>query len=354
MRLGAKLGVTMTGSARLPSPDGVPTAESRRAGGIACLFFGAVFLIGGLLATRALARAWLTDARVYGWSKATATIIDAHLTPPGPTDRYPAVSVRFRYDYAGHSYESDRAVARPSDGYHDAYRWVTEWQPGSTVPCYVDPHAPANAVLRRDGLGWGVSIFVLFVATTSIGGVLAYIGVVALRRKDTGPDATKDKGTWAKRIVIGVVVMVVLALVIPATYFFGVEPLMLFARAKHWRALPCTIVASRVRTDRQSDNNTLMYAADIAFRYQLDGHQYASTNHQFLEHRNSSRADAAGIVARYPLGAQVTCYADPNEPTRALLDRSFPGVVLVGFLVPVIAIAVWWGIVASARRRRAR
>ena len=138
------------------------------------------------------------------------------------------------------------------------------------------------------------------------------------------------------------------------TYFFGVGPLLLFESAAHWRALPCTIVASRIRTDGRGDRTG--YGADMCvFRYRIDERERASSDYQLVEDSNRSNGDAARIVRRYPPGAQATCYVDPRNPDRAVLNRSLPRVTPFGLLPLGFLIALGWGLVASERRRaRAR
>jgi len=136
------------------------------------------------------------------------------------------------------------------------------------------------------------------------------------------------------------------------TYFLGVRSLLLFERATHWRPLPCTVVASRVRAHSQKMRTG--YAAFIVFRYQLDGRERASGNYELVEDTNRSYRDAADIVQRYPPGAQAICYADRRNPDQAVIDRSLPRGTSFALLPFGFLITLSWGLVTSARRRTGR
>ena len=343
----------MTGPPLSPPPDERPTRADTVIGAIVGFCLGAAILVGGLFAAVRMAQSWWAEARVYRWSEGTATIVEAHVLAPTSARRDPFLSVRFRYDYAGRAYESDRVDARASVSDPDADRLVELWQPGSTWPCYVDPHNPQIAVLRRDSLWWGFAVLFPLTFAGAFGGLLLYIAWASLRsRGDPKAAAAVGANAGAKRVVrrVGMTLLVVILLL--TTYFFGVQPLLLFESARHWRERPCTIVASRIRA-RNHEMST-RYSAIIVFRYQLDGRERASGDYQLVEDGNRTNREAADIVRRYPPGAQVICYVDPLKPARAVIDRSLPTGTPFALLPLGFLITLTWGLVTAARRRTRR
>jgi hypothetical protein len=335
-----------------PTPDEPATRAGKLAGAIVAACLGLVFVIGGLFVAGLIVRTWWAQARVYGWSEATATIVEARASAPARDDQDPSLTVRFRYDYAGRGYESDRFAAPSSARDADAYRLASLWQPGSTWPCYVDPRNPQVAVLRRDSLWWGLAVFLPLGVACGIGGLLLYAAWASLRTarepKATAPQTAAP--TRAKRAVGRVAITLFIAALGLMTYVFSVRPLLLFASAAHWREQPCTIVASRVRRSH-SDGRT-GYAVEIVFRYQVDGRAQASGDYDLVANAALSHADAADIVRRYPPGAQATCYVNPRDPTQAVLDRSLPDATPFGLIPFAFLIAVVWGLVVTRRRSR--
>ncbi len=318
-------------------------------GAIVGFCLGAAIVVGGLFIVVLMARSWWAEAKVYGWSEGTATIVEAHVLASPRADRDPFLSVRFRYDFAGRTYESDRVDARSSIRDPDAYRLAELWRPGSTWSCYVDQRDPQVAVLRRDSLWWGFAVLFPLTFAGGLGGLFLYAAWASLR---SGPDpktSTLTANAPAKRVVRRVALTLLFVSLVLTTYFLGLQPLLLFESARHWRERPCTIVASRIRADNRG--NRTGYGPLIVFRYDLDGRERASGDYELVEDDNRSFGDAAAIVQRYPPGAQATCYVDPRDPARAVIDRSLPKVAPFALLPLGFLIMLSWGLVTSARRR---
>ncbi len=339
----------MTGPPLSSPPDEPPTRADTVIGAIVGFCLGAAVVVGGLFMVVLMARSWWAEAKVYGWSEGTATIVEAQVLASPRVDRDPFLSVRFRYDFAGRSYESDRVDARSSIRDPDAYRLAELWQPGSTWPCYVDPRAPQIAVLRRDSLWWGFAVLFPLTFAGAFGGLFLYASWASLR---SGGDPKAAASVGAKRIVKRVALTLLFVILMVTTYLFGVQPLLLFESARHWRERPCTIVASRVHA--RSQERSTRYSALIVFRYQLDGRERLSGDYQLVDDGNRLYREAADIVERYPPGAQATCFVDPRNPARAVIDRSLPTGTPFALLPLGFLITMSWGLVASARRRTGR
>lgn len=323
-------------------------------GGIVAGAVGAAIVAGAFLAVIAIARSWLAEARVYGWSEEAATIVEARAWAPARAHGDPLLSVRFRYTYGGRTYESSRVDARSSARVPEAFQLAALWQAGSVWPCYVDPRDPEIAVLRRESLWWGFAVLLPLVVGGGLGGLLLYAAWASVRADDDRDRAAASSSLVASarqavRRFSAILLVVVLVLV---TYVMGVRPLLSFESAKHWREVPCTIVASRARA--HGNGMRTGYSAEIAFQYSFDGRPRAASAYDLAQDLNRSYAGAAEIVMRYPAGSQAKCYVDPTDPDRAVLDRSLPRGTALGLLPLGFLAAVLWGFAGSGRRRSRR
>lgn len=94
------------------------------------------------------------------------------------------------------------------------------------------------------------------------------------------------------------------------------------ARASEsWPTTSGEILSSNVRVD--DDDEGTSYFGDVSFRYVVNDKVFTSDNVSFGQYGSGNRSHAEGIVARYPVGGQVTVYYDTNEPQTAVLE---PGV----------------------------
>ena len=82
------------------------------------------------------------------------------------------------------------------------------------------------------------------------------------------------------------------------------------------------------------------YMPRIRYEYTIKGQTYESSPLNFWGSMGGSRSVAERTTARYPTGAKVTVYYNPEMPSEAVLDRAFSllvlilppvGVVLAGF-----------------------
>jgi hypothetical protein len=111
--------------------------------------------------------------------------------------------------------------------------------------------------------------------------------------------------------------------------------------SQSWPSVAGQIVDSRIVSDtrRDSDGDRYsVYRADVTYEYTVRDQTYVS-NRIDLSGFSSSRDPhvAARELEAYPRGGEVTVYYNPNNPGKALLDRSMPphtymivGLVLLG------------------------
>ncbi len=135
-------------------------------------------------------------------------------------------------------------------------------------------------------------------------------------------------------------------------YFLTWKPLSSILAARGWTETECVITSSQVEENSGSDGST--YRVDIRYTYQDDWGSYEGDRYDFSTGSSSGYAGKAKVVEAHPPGSEVTCYVDPEDPTRSVINRS-PGHYLWWGLFPLPFLAVGLGgltYLAFASRRR--
>jgi Protein of unknown function (DUF3592) len=118
--------------------------------------------------------------------------------------------------------------------------------------------------------------------------------------------------TW-----LGLLIIVVPMLVVPGFMFWRISVAQkLLAESAGWPGVPATIIESRYGTTAPACD-----WAVVGYRYTLDGHGYEARR-VALTGMTKDRPKAVALLARYPLGAEVTAYVRPGQPGYAVLERT--------------------------------
>ena len=99
---------------------------------------------------------------------------------------------------------------------------------------------------------------------------------------------------------------------------------------RRWPAAPGTIIGAEVRVTPESGEEPF-YDAVVRYAYTVQGQEYEGAQDDLTYVSNAQDA-ALAIVARYPVGAAVPVYYDPQAPQRALIDRGIRPHHLVSLL----------------------
>ena len=99
-------------------------------------------------------------------------------------------------------------------------------------------------------------------------------------------------------------------------------PSIRLAESMTWEAIPCTIVGSSIRSWSTDDGTS--YRADVHYEYRAGGREWRSNRVDFFSFLSSGRSDARAIRDRHPNGSSTTCWVDPGDPSRSVLERAFP------------------------------
>jgi hypothetical protein len=98
--------------------------------------------------------------------------------------------------------------------------------------------------------------------------------------------------------------------------------------SESWPTTSGEVLSANVRIDDDDDGTS--YFGDVTYSYAVDDFRYTSDSVSFGQYGSSNRDHAEGIVARYPVGSQVTVYYDPEDVETAVLE---PGVTWSSYLL---------------------
>ena len=94
------------------------------------------------------------------------------------------------------------------------------------------------------------------------------------------------------------------------------------------------------------------YQAHVVYEYQVGPSIYQSDRVGLVVHRHLSAAAARAIVARYPVGSEVTAYVDPTSPMRVVLEPTSRSNLVGLFVFGGIAWLVVWVLTWRGMGRR--
>jgi hypothetical protein len=321
------------------SSSGVRLGCGGAAGRVLVSLFFATFLFAGLFFLWMVLSEGLHDLATWRWREATARIGSSRVevTQAGQDPYHPVITFRYRID--GREYKSNR-IRRRGGGYDswDAAQQVADRYPvGAEVRCWLDPEHPDQAVLERS-TPWLLMVLPVPLIFVIVGGC----GLIAVWRRQHSAKQPRPFSAAATRrrldgrkIIAGVGLLLTIGGGV-GSWFLLVRPVARLLAARGWGEVECTVVSSRVRTHEGDDGDT--YSVDILYEYRWQDRTYRSSRYLFLGGSSSGAAGKREVVAHYPAGSRRSCWVDPDDPSRAVLDRGFHAIYLVG-LVPLAAMA---------------
>lgn len=137
-------------------------------------------------------------------------------------------------------------------------------------------------------------------------------------------------------------------LVILNSIFLGV---IYFTRRKmaavsQWPTTMGTVNASYLEARSSSEGGTTNYPV-VQYSYQVGGQSYQAS--KIAPGMEVGGTGAGKVVGRYPAGAQVMVFYNPQNPSEAVLERNAPAQWLMWLLLVVFDCAlcgvipiVWW------------
>jgi hypothetical protein len=319
---------------------------------IGSLFFLIFFLVGSLFVVL-MGREAASDLATFRWERTPATVLASGVEEIADDDDPYRLAVEYVYRHRGREYTGRNVARNPpaSSSYDSLARRASRYPPGATVDCYVDPERPDQAVLLRRP-----PYFALLLPLPLIFVAIGAIGLIAMWRRSRPEAETVSISSAAGPRRRGLLVPIILGGVFTAVggalfVALGVIPTARLLASRSWHETRCTIVSSTVRSHSSDDSTT--YSIDILYEYRMGDRVFRSNRYDFANFSSSGIAGKREIVERYPTGSEATCFVDPEDPSRSVLNRDFRPSYLVGlaplvFLVAGVA-ALHWGL----RRRRA-
>ena len=95
------------------------------------------------------------------------------------------------------------------------------------------------------------------------------------------------------------------------------------AQASTWPSTLGTVTASTV--ERRSSGDGYSDYPVVRYSYQVIGRSYQGN--RIMPGPEVGGSGAQKVVARYPAGAQVMVYYDPDKPSESVLERNLPGYI---------------------------
>jgi hypothetical protein len=141
-------------------------------------------------------------------------------------------------------------------------------------------------------------------------------------------------------------IFVVIGLVLLYIYF---RSLAQVRASEGWSAVQGTVVESWVRRSDTTDNDgsvSSSYYPEVRYKYQVMGNEFQGEKITFGPKGGGNHYAAEKVIAKYPSGANVMVYYQPDKPNNAVLERSVSRMLLVFGIILVAAgifIFVLWG-----------
>ncbi|MBN1982673.1 MAG: DUF3592 domain-containing protein [Chitinivibrionales bacterium] len=132
-------------------------------------------------------------------------------------------------------------------------------------------------------------------------------------------------------------------------YLISYQMVSEFIASQTWPEVACTIVSSSVKEHSDDDGST--YKAVISYSYTYDNTNYNGDRYNFNSGYSSGRSGKQAIVDAYPPGFNTTCYVNPLNPHKSVLNNDFsPYLLLALFPLPFLAVG-FGGLLGKLRPR---
>lgn len=130
---------------------------------------------------------------------------------------------------------------------------------------------------------------------------------------------------------------------------------------KSWSSTTATILSSEVREDvetsrdsRGMERTKSTYRSALRYEYAIDGRTFQGYRIKADDYGGSA-SRAYDAVNRYPVGAEVTVYYDPADPSQAVLEQGADGTAVylfggIGALFSMIGLGAFAFVGVSSRR----
>ena len=155
-------------------------------------------------------------------------------------------------------------------------------------------------------------------------------------------------------IMIGVLFVLIFGIIGVAMLIKSFQDKKKADESQNWSSTEGKITESYIRRDMGVNGDGIMqilYYPEVRYEYEFMGIEYTGQQISFGANTGYSyQKKTQAILSKYPLGANITVYYNPNAPEDAVLERRVGGKValIIGILFSLIAIctACFGGLIA--------
>lgn len=108
------------------------------------------------------------------------------------------------------------------------------------------------------------------------------------------------------------------------------QPMLVRIESASWPAVDAEVIYSSVSTASSSDDS-LMYEFKLRYRYQYQGDVFYSSRYKPIKFSSADRSKIQQLQTKYPKGAAIKAYVNPQRPTYAIVNRNFEAVDWLGW-----------------------
>lgn len=313
--------------------------------GIVFGLFGLVFVGTGLYfvwqALVGIARA----VRSRNWMPADGTILSStveHDLSGASTSSNASYAAKIEYEYevrgnrhTGTNIDFSRFRQMSPKA---ASRLARKYPVGKAITVYHHPWQPEKAVLEPGRIGPQISGLVVGGAVALFG---TFFGIGGMWGTDAITDIVGD-GPWNDPEFAWTYLLPIFPFLGLAVMIFGVYLAISSSKSKRWPTAPGHVTGSGIVRQSSSSSrstgsgpitNNYTYKAEIVYKYDVEGETYVNNQVRMSDISSSNQRAAETTKARYPVGAEVTVYYDPNNTERSVLEPGGSGGAWLPILV---------------------
>jgi len=127
------------------------------------------------------------------------------------------------------------------------------------------------------------------------------------------------------------------------TVIMGVFMVVQANASEHWIETQGTITVSEISSHTRYDDDNrkhTSYSADIEYSYEVNEQQYFCSRISYFYSSSSLRQNAQKVCDTYPVGATVSVFYNPDNPSEAVLEQGSSWVVVIYPLVGLLFLSI--------------
>lgn len=210
---------------------------------------------------------------------------------------------------------------------------------GSMTTVYYDPAKPDRSVLEPGVKAGNLAAMILGGLFAILGALIVFAGLFGFERLFN----IVGTATFFRVVTIGGIVAGSVALVI------GIAIERQARVSRRWPSVKGVVLSSKILKEQSNPSSSSLgrritdgyqYKPEVAFEYTVFGVKYISNKVSFADYSTNTTGHATQVIERYPEGAAVDVYYNPDNPEDAVLEKRGGFGVLLLFVVGLFLIAV--------------